>query len=222
MPRISAKRVAVDKANTTVVIVVAVASFIIAFSLVASKSLLEQRSYQAKAESAQQTTLDLLRKNNEEAKKLTTSYQEFASSPENIIGGNAQGEGERDGDNPRLILDALPSKYDFPALLSSAEKVLKDKKFKIDAVEGDDDEVTQSANAVAVNPEAIEIPFSVTVISSATAVKKFAGIFESSIRPMQIKAMKYKYDKEEPKLTIDMVSYYQPTKNFNVSEEPIK
>lgn len=222
MPRISAKKIAIDKANKTVFITVAVASFVVAFSLVASKTLLDQRAYQAKAESAKQETLDILKKNIDESQKLTTAYQEFAGQPTNVIGGNSQGEGDRDGDNPRLVLDSLPSKYDFPGLLSSVEKILKDNKFKLDAIEGDDDEVAQKDAASSPSPQAVEMPFSVTVVANGAALSPLLKVFESSIRPMQVKNIVYKYDEDDPKITVDMTSYYQSGKNFNVTEEPLK
>lgn len=46
--RPSGKRLQISKANTTMVAVVAVASFVTMFSLVAAKALWDQRSFQAR------------------------------------------------------------------------------------------------------------------------------------------------------------------------------
>ena len=145
MPRqFSTKRIAIDKAYATLVIAVAVAAFIIMFSLVASKALLGQRSYQAKVIHKKEIARDTLRDNILAAEQLNSSYQSFVNEPINAIGGNPKGDADRDGDNARIVLDALPSKYDFPALTSSLDQLLRGNGLTVVSIDGKDDEVTQS------------------------------------------------------------------------------
>src|SRR5579872_1441583 len=109
------KRVAIDKANSQTVIIVAVACFITAFCLIASKSVLSLNSYQARLTSAKEKAHQQLLKNIQDYNALITSYQTFVSSPTNVIGGQTSGNGNKDGNNAKVVLDALPPSYDFPA-----------------------------------------------------------------------------------------------------------
>ena len=122
---LSSKRLQIDKANASMVAFLAVAAFIAVFSLVASKALLSQRSYQSRVIAEKKKALTQLKTNNQAATELVAAYKSFVAAPENIIAGSASGSGDRDGDNAKIVLDALPSKYDFPALVTSIEKILK-------------------------------------------------------------------------------------------------
>ena len=55
---------------------------------------------------------------------LVVSYKSFEGKSTNVIGGNASGTGDNDGKNSKIILDALPSSSDFPALTSSIWHVM--------------------------------------------------------------------------------------------------
>ena len=121
--RQSAKHLQINKANSNMVIIIAVAAFVVVFSLVASRALLEKSSYQRRVIAAKQKASNQLKANVEASKSLQASYKTFVSNPNNIIGGNPSGSGDNDGDNAKITLDALPSQYDFPALTSSLEKI---------------------------------------------------------------------------------------------------
>src|SRR5574338_279847 len=110
---ISTKRILIDKANSTIVLAVGIAAFLTVFSMVSSKALLSRRAYQSKVIELQEKARD----------QLNANYQAFVDRPENIIQGSSTGKGERDGDNAKIVLDALPSVYDFPGLTSSLEKI---------------------------------------------------------------------------------------------------
>src|ERR1700712_194741 len=97
LPQISTKRLQIDKANARVIAAIAGASFLFMFSLVASKSLLSQRSYQGKVIKAKETAVKQLKINVDASKKLTTAYGAFIDTPQNIIGGNPSGTSDRDG-----------------------------------------------------------------------------------------------------------------------------
>jgi flagellar motor switch/type III secretory pathway protein FliN len=218
----STKRLAIDKANATLVLAVSIAAFVVVFSLVASKALLSQRAYQSKVISKKQTALKTLKANNEASDQLITSYKEFSGAAVNVLGGNPKGDAERDGDNPRIILDALPSKYDFPALTTSLEKMLKDNGFTIASITGTDDEVSQSGNQSASSPQPIEIPFTVEVNTSGQRGKDLMQLFERSIRPVQVQKLEVAGQGGQVKFTITAKTYFQPEKNLNLRTEPVK
>lgn len=221
-PNFSAKKMAIDKANASLVIAIGIAAFISVFSIVAAKSLISQGRYQARVISKKEVALKQLKSNTDSVAKLNTAYQEFSSTPENILGGNPNGAGDRDGDNPRIILDALPSEYDFPALATSIEKMLKDNNFVITNLTGTDDEVAQADKSSEPNPQPIEIPFTVDVSTSSGSAKTLMGLFERSIRPIQVKKIAISGQNDQLKVSITATTFFQPGKNLDVREETVK
>jgi len=219
---LSNKRIAINKANTSIVLMVGAAAFIVVFSMVASKALLDQRAYQAKVITTKKKAKDQLKVNIAEVKTLETSYKEFAEAPENVLGGNPIGGANRDGPNPRIVLDALPSKYDFPALATSVEKLLKDNNYKIESLTGTDDEIAQTSNQSSDSPQAIEMPFSVSIETTQAATKPLLQLFERSIRPIQIDSITIKGGTDRLKVTLEGKTYFQPKKTFNVKNEVVK
>ncbi len=99
----SAKHAMISQAQLRVVAAISLTVFVVVFSLVASKALLSQRSYQARVIEAREKARDQLEANIKAVETVTASYEQFVSSTENAIGGNPAGTGERDGDNARIV-----------------------------------------------------------------------------------------------------------------------
>lgn len=219
----STKRVLIDKANVTVVATVSIAAFVTIFSLVATKALLSQRSYQSHVIEKREKARDQLVKNIQAADTLTESYQRFVSSSENAIGGSSAGNGERDGDNARIVLDALPSKYDFPALATSLEKLTKGQNLILDSIDGIDDESNQQKAASSATPQPVEMPFKMVVKGGYDSIQSLITVFEHSIRPFNINQLEFKAEQGQGvSLTIDAKTYYQPEKSFEFKSEVVK
>lgn len=218
----STKKIAIDKAYGTMVLAVGISAFVVVFSLVASKALYSQMRYQNKVSSQKEKALKTLKSNVSAADQLTTAYQEFSGATVNVLGGNPKGDADRDGDNPRIVLDALPSKYDFPALTTSIEKLLKDSGFNITTITGNDDEIAQGTANSSDNPQPIEIPFSVEVATSGQQGKTLMELFERSIRPIQVNKLVLNSQNGQLKATITAKTYFQPEKNLNVRSEVVK
>ncbi len=218
--QLSLKQLAINKDNSAIVIAVGIAAFVVIFSLVASKALLEQRSYQSRVITKKKLALTQLKTNVAEVDKLKNSYQVFANEQENILKGSATGTSDRDGQNPRVVLDALPSKYDFPALTSSLDKLFKP--YKVTSLSGADDEVTQSAAEASGAPAPVEIPFQISLESSNQSSKDLLGLFEKSIRPIQIKTLTVTADPTGLKYDVAAKTYFQPQKKFDIKTEPVR
>lgn len=218
--RPSTKRLQINKANTTMVAVVAIASFISMFSLVAAKALWDQRSFQARVITEKEVARNQLKANVAAVDSLKNSYQAFVGTPENVLGGNPSGNGERDGDNAKIVLDALPSKYDFPALTSSVEKLANEKGVVIDNITGTDDEANQQSPTGAITP--VEIPLQIGATSSYGKVQDFVGAFELSIRPFRVTKITFSGDDAELQTQMDVVSYYQPEKTLKIGTKEVK
>jgi hypothetical protein len=219
------KRALISKANSTMVIATAVAAFIFIFSMVASKALFSQASYQNKVIDQKKKALATLKGNVSAVGSLKESYRSFVETPRNVLGGNPGGTGAQDGDNAKIVLDALPSKYDFPALATSLEKLITAQGLEIQAISGTDDEVQQSTgSASGTSPVPVPIPFQVRVSGSFDAIKNLIDNFERSIRPIQIKKIDMSAEANGNNLTalIDAQTFYQPEKSLTIRTEVVK
>lgn len=216
----STKRALVDKANSTVLALVAVSAVVVTFCLVASKALWDQSRFQSRVADKKTEALVRLQANATASQTLVNSYQAFVQQTQNVIGGNPNGDGERDGDNARIVLDALPSKYDFPALLTSIEKILNDEGFSIESISGTDQQIEQS-NVTSVNP--IEMPFEFSVNTSYDGSHKLFDKLQKSIRPFQVLNFSIRSASEQS-VTVDVSAktYYQPEKGLDITMETVR
>lgn len=218
----TSKHVQIDKAQATIVGIVAATVFVTVFSLVSVKGLLAQRSYQGRVIAQKKEAKTKLEANVEAVDTLISSYKEFTSRPENILGGNPAGTGDRDGDNARLVLDALPSKYDFPALTATLEKILTERQIGIDGISGTDDEVSQSAAEASGEPKPVEIPFQLAVKGNYVSIQDLISVFEHSIRPFQLTALSLSGGAGDMTVNIDAKTYFQPEKALDIKTEVVK
>lgn len=233
----SLKHVQIDKANSTMVLTVSIAAFVIVFAGFASKALVDQQSYQSRVIAAKEDTKQQLEQNLEAAEKLDSAYSMFVNTNENIIGGLVDGDGERDGDNARIILDALPSKYDFPALTSSLEKILTDQNVEIVGISGTDMELTRlglaeestrrgaasepiSEDTVARGPE--EMPFGIEARGSYEQMQALINAFERSIRPFHVDSIIMSGEDDSLTVNMEAKTYYQPGRVFDVEHEVVR
>lgn len=219
---ISTKRLQISKANAVMMSVIAVTSFVAIFSLIASRALLSQRAYQSRVIAEKEKAKSQLQANLQAAESLVTTYQEFIGSGENVLGGNPKGTGEKDGDNAKIILDALPSKYDFPALTASLEKLLSDKTYKIESITGTDEEVEQNTNISSPQPIVVEIPFQISVNGSYPAMQNLVSVLEHSIRPFRVQTMEFSGNDSLMRLSVTATTFYQPEKNLTTTTKVVE
>lgn len=218
----SMKRVMIDKANARLVAVVSIAAFAAVFSLVAAKTLWSQASYQGRVITAKQAALTQLEANSKAMDQLKPSYDAFVGATINAIGGNSLGNGPKDGDNAKIILDALPSKYDFPALATNMETLVNDQGVQLTSISGVDDEVAQSGNVNSPNPQAVEMPFQLGVTTDYAKVQALVGAFEHSIRPIKIQTLSLSGSQDKISMSISATTYYQPAKSLTIRSEVVK
>jgi hypothetical protein len=222
-PRLSGKHIQIDKANQAVIIATAVAVAVAVFGIFAGRAMLLRQAHQSRVIKEKETAVRILRENIEAKDKIVQSYTLFTSASENILGGSAAANatGPRDGDNARLVLDALPSKYDYPALISSVEKLLIDNGYSIESISGTDDEVNQPKDAQA-EPEPVEMPFAAAVNVPFSSAHTLMSLFESSIRPFKVNTLEITAERTTLKIQIDAVSFYQPEKALQITTQVVK
>lgn len=216
------KRTLITKANSTMVIVTGIAAFVVVFSVVASKTLISQASYQNRVIAVKKQALATLESDLSARDSLVASYKAFVGTPQNVLGGNPDGTGDQDGDNAKIILDSLPSKYDFPALATSLEKLISSQGLLIMGISGTDEEITQSVNQTGTEPQPIAMPFQLQVGGSYESIQNLVDVFRRSIRPFQIQKIEISGDEGSMTATIDAQTFYQPEKNLTIKSEVVR
>ena len=216
------KRSLINKANSTIVISTAVAAFVLVFSLVAGKSLAGQIGYQNKVIGVKKEALKQLEADLAARDSLKESYESFVDDNPNVLGGDPKAAGEKDGDNAKLVLDALPSKYHFPALTTSLEKVILEQNLKILGIAGTDQEADQAGNQVSPDPMPTAMPFQVQVSGSYISIQNLVDVFLRSIRPFQIQSVELSGDESSMTATISAETYYQPEKSLEIKQEAVR
>ncbi len=222
LANLSTKRNLIDKANTRIVIAVGVAAFILIFSLVATKTLVGQAAYQNRIISAKRTAVNQLKSDITASGQLKTAYAAFTGTSQNVLGGNPSAFGPNDGNSAKIVLDALPSTYDFPGLTTTLETLLNGQNVQIKTIAGTDDEVAQSANQSSVSPQPLPIPFSVSTQSDYAGVQKVVAALEHSIRPIQVQTLDISGATGNLTLEIHAQTYFQPAKSLNINKKVIK
>jgi len=226
------KRLAISKANTQMVIVLGVASFITVFCIVASFSIWTTTRYQVKVIAASQKAKDRLSEDITAYNNLVSAYQKFDSPTTNVLGGSAKtgstgssngNSFNNSGDNAKIVLDALPSAYDFPALATSVETILSNGGFDIGNITGTDNQTTEQSNNSSPNPQPVAMPFEFNVVNTNyTAIGQLLNTLNSSIRPMQINTINMEGSGSQMSLTINAQTYYQPAKTLSITNKVVR
>lgn len=214
------KRALITKANQNVVIAAAAAAFVLIFALVAGRAMISQIAYQQRVIDAKKEALATALADLEALDSLEQSYKQFVGSDPNVLGGSVSGEGELDGDNARLVLDALPSKYDFPALTTSLEELILRQGMQILDISGTDEEAQQEQ--VSADPQPVAMPFQVQANGNYGATQDLVSAFLRSIRPFNIQSMELSGSESSMTVTIDAETFYQPEKQLSITEEAVE
>ena len=217
------KRGAISKANAQMVAIVAVSAFIVVFSLFSAKALLSQNSYQGRVTDAKTVARNTLKDNISAYDQLAKSYTAFNATATNVIGGTPNSKGEKDGTNSKIILDALPANYDFPALASSVEKLTSISGLKMSAITGTDDQLNQQNNQSSADPKEVEMPFTFTVDdANYTAIKQLFNNMQLSIRPMVVDSVDISGGVNNMTMTVNAHTYFKPAKNVSITKKVVK
>lgn len=221
--QISTKRLAIGKANAQMVGIVAAAAFVTVFCLVASNAVFSQNRYQARVISAKEKAHKQLQQNIQTFGNLQTAYKAFDNTGTNVLGGNSNGTGTNDGPNSQIVLDALPSAYDFPALASSIEKVVSGNGLTITSINGTDDQLNQQNNTSSPSPQPVSIPFSFTVSNASyNSINQLVTKLQQSIRPVSVDSMELTGSVSSMTATINAHTYFEPAKSVSITKKVIK
>ncbi len=183
--------------------------------------MIGQLKYQNDVITAKKQAVTQLKTDINATNNLVVSYKAFVGNPQNILGGNPAGNGPKDGDNGKIVLDALPSAYDFPALATSLEKLLTSQNVKIQNITGTDDEIAQSGSTSS-NPQPVAMPFQLSVTGDYTAIQGVINSLEQSIRPIQVQTIDVSGNQGSLTLTLSAQTFYQPARNLQITTKVVK
>lgn len=198
------KRQAIEKAKSTVLTTVVIASIVVSFAVVTINFLWNLRDYNTQVLGQKQEARDTLEENVANAEELKTQFEIF----------------EQGDIKSQDVLDALPSKYDFAAIITSIDALAKRSGMALDGFIGVDE--SEEAVQTAVEPEPIEIPFTVTVVGRYDDLEKFVDNLDRSIRPMRIDSIIIGGNDNNIEAEIAITTYYQPQADVGVEYEEVQ
>jgi len=218
----STRRVAITKASKQMVIVSSIASFITIFCIVSLNYLNGLESYQSRVLTADNKANNTLKSDVASSHSLINDYKKFVNQPTNLIGGNSSINGNGNGgNNATIVLDALPSQYDFPALTTSIAKLLTNENVNITSI-GGTDQSSSVSNAPLANPTPQEIPFTFSIDNASyTTVQALLVELEHSTLPMQIDSINITGSDTNMTVSVSAQTYFQPAKKFTITKETI-
>lgn len=219
--RRSIKHDIISRDSTRIVATVAIAVFVVVFCGFAIKTLFSQSLYHGRVISEKEKTLKQLKKNKESIKTLEQTYTAFVNESENIMGGSPTGQGPIDGNNAKIVLDALPGKYDYPALSSSFEKILRGGGYTIVQLGGTEQE--NSPVQATGKAESVEMPYTFGFSADPFKTRSLLETLERSIRPMYVDSLRIQVASAgQLTATVGLHTFYTQQKTFELGSEVVK
>ncbi len=225
--KITSKKLQIDRAQSTTLIVLAVAVIVCLFSLISAKRLWSQAAFQRHVVNARRESAAALKKDVTSAKQLISNYDTVIANnqkADNVLGGNnttSQKAQPPDGDNPSIILDALPSTYDFPALISSVSHLLSSNGIINPGISGSDQSGTVSS-LPAGSPSPIPIQLSISAAGNLKSIKRVINDLERSIRPFDVTNVQLSGNDDNMAVTLTMRTYFQPATSLTIGSKAVQ
>lgn len=220
---ISVKHLQITKAKSRILMVVGIATVISVFCLVSTKELMSQSSYHRREIAAKKTAAQQLTANLNAANALAAQYEIFNSSNPNVIGGKNSTDPNTkppDGNNARIVLNALPSKYDFPALISSMSQIVSSNSIANPGIGGTDGSATISSTP-SNDPKPVPIAVSVSGATTYNGVKGLIKDFERSVRPFDVTSLELRGSAGSMTFSAEMTTYFQPAKTLSTTTKEV-
>lgn len=201
--------------------IIITASIVVVFCLVASNVMISEARYQHRVLSGKNAAIAQLKADIIAINTLATQYQAFSTASTNAIGGSATGTGPNDGTNSQIVLDGLPSQYDFPGLTASIEKILTTRGVQLQSITGVDSSSLASSKPMA-DPQPITMTFSFSATSSYNGVKQVFSDFQKSIRPFHVVSIQLSGTDARMTVNAGINTYYQPAKTLSITSRKVQ
>jgi len=217
----SVKHEIINKDSTRIVTIVAGTVFLVVFCGFAFKTLFSQSLYHNRVIGEKEKALRQLESNKEAVEELEQSYTAFVGEAENILSGSPGGDGPLDGDNAKIVLDALPGIYDYPALSSSFEKILLGGGYTISSLGGTEEQGVGGEATSDVKP--INIPYAFSFVSTVEGSKDLLKTLERSIRPMNVDSIAIQVQAGgQLETEVTLHTYFTQQKTFELGSKEVE
>lgn len=222
------KRRQIKLAGRTMFVWVAVASIVVAFAAVALQLLVAQWLFNSKVLDAKYKAASTLDGGLKSYNALKTNVNTLLGSNDLADARNAPEEG-----NLQVILDALPAKSDVTATATSIQQVIAPRSGvtletinvpvddQTSAVSTSTTQTAAQTNSLSVGT-AVGQTFNVVVTGNYQSVQAFLKNLERTIRPMNVVNLTVGGNDSSLRATMDLVTYYQPTKSVTITKKAIK
>lgn len=202
---ITTKRLQIEKSKRTILIAIIIASVVASMSIVTTKFLWDLGRHYSRVIDQKEQARDTLKTNLVNAQQLKEKFEQFEDAGDQITS--------------QTVLDALPSKYDYPALVTSIDALAKRSGVAVESITGED--LGDNAPLSNTDPQAVAMPITVSVIGTYEDLQTFVTNLGRSIRPFTIKTIELQGTDELITAHIFMETYYQPSVNLDVIKEAI-
>lgn len=211
------KRQQIELAGKSMFIWVAIAAVAVSLAIVALQFFYQQWAFNNQVLTAKSKAAQTLRNNVSAADKLKQNVNQLVGNPD-LASIRAQGSDS----NLQVVLDALPSKADVTALATSVQQVIAPHSgVSLESItvptEASDSNTT---NDTTTGP--IEQKFTVVVTGNYDKIHSFIQDLEKTIRPMKVINMTLSGTDTSLRASIDVNTYYQPSKTINITKKVIR
>lgn len=222
------KRTQIANANRVMFIWVAGVSVLFGFALVASIFLTKLLFFNEKVLSEKSKTVATLRLNNSNVSKLENQIK-VLNTNQRLINNMA----EPDTEAVQVVLDALPSEANSPALGASIQnKLINDipgltlDTFQVIPVDGVEsltstEDSVDASTLTSVNSLG-EISFNLSVFGDDNALKQVLINLEKSIRTIQVTSLKIESQGAVRSLKVDGKAFYLPARVMKLEDKTVK
>ena len=220
------KKTQLANTNNLQVIWLSVAIFIVIFCFFGVKSLYSEGQYQNRVIKAQNSTLSTLSDNLASVSQIEKSYEAFNNLPQNILGGNPSTTGGNNGNNSKIILDALPNNIDVPAWslnINNLDSLLEQQPSFI-TLDPSDVAVDQTTVAPSLKPVPIAIPLAGSFSADPNSIGGVLDSLYTSLIPIQVNSINIVagLPGTSAKVTFKANANYQAPYKFSTTSEIVQ
>jgi len=225
-PKLNPKSVQLGKDQSRLLLTVVIGTFITIFCLVGAKSMAGKLFYQGRVISARHKSVQQMKNDIKNANTLAAQYKGvfIGNDSQNIIGGKNDANPYAvppNGDNGRIVVDALPVSYDFPALLTSLQKIMNNDSLGSQSI-GGTDQSNSADNQASGTPKPVNIDLTVSAAGSYANAERFIKDLERSIRPFDITSLSLSGNEASLVVNLNVTTYYQAAKTVNISDKVVR
>lgn len=213
------KRQLINAANKTVFIWIVIASIVLGVCGVVAQFLIQQLMFNNKIYGVQSTTSTTLENN-------IKAYSGLKEDVKKLIA-NESLTALRKGDNStalQVIIDALPTEENKGAFATSMQtEVLGPSGVTLSSFSvADTSDISTSSSAVATAKDPIPFDCDFVITGSYSQIQQALRNLERSIRPITINSIEIQGSATKMQASITATTYYQPSKNVQLKEKPVK